>query len=609
MVAEPTYLAPGVVLQDRYEIADEIGRGGFSIVYRARDRRVGADVAIKLLVPPPAAARLARERLRREVQAVRQLSHPNIVAVYDVVDDGPWSFVVMEYVAGPDLAVRVRQRGPLDPDAAARLGREITAALAAAHRHGILHRDVKPQNILLAPDGRARLTDFGSARLAGQETVTQTGGLVGTADYAAPEQLAGGRGDARADEYALGVTLYYALTGELPARAPVRGADAGRDGHRPRRRRPEVPRWLDDVVGRSTMPDPDDRFPAIALVAEALERGEDGVDGRAGAAAPASADKARCVLCRTPEPFGIGVCPRCARRAAGGDDVLVFLERTTPGPARRAVRDALEERIGTGVSAANRESAAGGERPLLRIPADAGARVVELLEAQGLPARTESRTGSWRAQVPSPIVVLAGVVAAIGAAAGFAAAAPVLLVTSPAVAVGLVTLAAALRRAPVWNPWSTGRSTLPADAERAAVRALAALPAGSARALLTDLLRRAGAVTTTGEGASRLDQVVIAACDAARDLAALEQHLGAFDVRRDRLADAPPGWLDALGRCERGRDLLTQRLLEASAALSRWQGGAAQVEGSERLAELVRDLGEEGQRQEAAAREVAELLA
>src|SRR5712692_1758008 len=141
MVAEPTYLTPGVVLQDRYEIADEIGRGGFSIVYRARDRRIGADVAIKLLVPPPAAARLARERLRREVQAVRQLSHPNIVAVYDVVDDGPWSFVVMEYVPGPDLAVRVRQRGPLDADTASRIGRDITAALAAAHRHGILRSE------------------------------------------------------------------------------------------------------------------------------------------------------------------------------------------------------------------------------------------------------------------------------------------------------------------------------------------------------------------------------------------------------------------------------------------------------------------------------------
>jgi len=607
MVAEPTYLTPGVVLQDRYEIADEIGRGGFSIVYRARDRRIGADVAIKLLVPPPAAARLARERLRREVQAVRQLSHPNIVAVYDVVDDGPWSFVVMEYVPGPDLAVRVRQRGPLDFDAAARLGCDITAALAAAHRRGILHRDVKPQNILLAPDGRARLTDFGSARLAGQETVTQTGGLVGTADYAAPEQLAGGRGDARADEYALGVTLYYALTGELPARVPPRGgADAGRDGHRPRRRRPEVPAWLDEVVGRATMPDPDDRFPAIALLADALERGADGVDG---GAAPVSADKARCVLCRAPEPFGIGVCPRCARRAAGGDDVLVFLEWTTPGPSRRAVRETLEERIGTGVSAAGRDSAAAGERPLLRVPAEAGERVVELLEAQGLPARTESHSAPWRAAVPPAIVVLAGVVAVTGGAAGFVAATPLLLVTSPAFAVALVTLAVALRRAPVWNPSSARRSTLPAEVERAAVRTLASLPAGAARALLIDLLRRADAVTAVGKTVNGLDQLVIAACDATRDLAALEQHLGAFDARRDRLAEAPPGWLDALSRCERGRDLLTQRLLEASAAVSGWQAASVEGESAEGLAALVRDMGEEGRRQEAAAREVAELLA
>src|SRR5439155_1265778 len=121
-----------------------------------------------------------------------------------------------------------------------------------------------------------------------------------------------------------------------------------------------------------------------------------------------------------------------------------------------------------------------------------------------------------------------------------------------------VTLAVALGRTPVWNPPSSRRSTLPADGERAAVRALAALPTGAARALLIDLLRRADAVTAAGDGASRLEQLVIAACDAARDLAALEQHLAAFDARRDRLADAPPGWLDALSRCERGRDVLTQ---------------------------------------------------
>ncbi len=601
MAAEPTYLSPGVVLQDRYEIANEIGRGGFSIVYRARDRRVGADVAIKLLVPPPAAARLARERLRREVQAVRQLTHPNIVAVYDVVDDGPWSFVVMEYVPGPDLAVRVRQRGPLDADGTARLGREITAALAAAHARGILHRDVKPQNILLAPDGRARLTDFGSARLAGQETVTQTGGLVGTVDYAAPELLAGSRGDARADEFALGVTLYYALTGELPKRLRGRGGDDGAsEGHHPRGKRPEIPAWLDDVVARATMPDPGDRFPAVALLAAALERRDEGSD-----ATPVAGAKARCVLCRAPEPFGIGVCPRCARRADGGDHVLVFLERTTRGPARRQVWETLEERIGTGGSIA---AAAAGERPLLSVPTEAGARVTELLEAQGLPVRVEARTALWRTDVPPPILVLAGIVGAAGAAAALAAATPVLLVTSPALAVGLVTLAAALRRAPVWNPSSVRRSTFPPAAERAAVRALATLPSGASRTLLIDLLHRADAVTSGGGDAVHLEGLVIAACEAARELAALEQHLGAFDARRDRLADASPAWLDALSRCERGRDLLTQRLLEASAALSSWQAGAAAAEGTEALAELARDLGEEGRRQEAAASEVAELL-
>src|SRR3989475_3203360 len=243
-VVEPTYLAAGVVLAGRYEIAEEIGRGGYSVVYRARDRRVGSDVAISLLVPPPAAARLARERLRREVQAVRTLSHPNIVAIYDVIDEGPWSFVVMEYVAGLDLAVRVRQRGPLDADTAARIGGEIAAALDAAHRAGILHRDVKPQNILLAPDGRARLTDFGAAKLAGQETVTQTGGLVGTVAYAAPELLAGLRGDARADGDALGGTLYYALTGEMPP-PPLSTSPLRVEGHRPRSRRPDLPSWID----------------------------------------------------------------------------------------------------------------------------------------------------------------------------------------------------------------------------------------------------------------------------------------------------------------------------------------------------------------------------
>ncbi len=599
-MAEPTYLAAGTVLQDRYEIAGELGRGGYSVVYRARDRRIGTDVAIKLLVPPPAAARLARERLRREVQAVRQLNHPNIVTVYDVADDGPWSFVVMEHVPGPDLAVRIRDRGPLDPDAAARLGRDVAAALDAAHRRGILHRDVKPQNILLDPDGRARLTDFGSARLAGMATVTQTGGLVGTLAYAAPEVVAGARGDARADCYGLGLTLYFALLGVLPERTTLRtGPTPEPNGYHPRGPRADVPVWLDAAVARATASDPDDRFPSVMLLAASL------IPENRDALLPPP-PKGTCVFCRATEPFGLGVCPRCARRASGDDDVLVFVERTTPGPAREAVLERLRERI-PAARAAGHEAAAGGERPLLRVPANAGGRVMELLDAHGIPARTEALTNRWRAQVPASIAALAGVVATAGTAAGVAAAAPVLLISAPVMAAGLASVAALGRRTPVWNPPPAARSGLPADVERDAVRTLAALPTGSARRLLIDLLRRAsampGAVDLVGP-------LVIAACAAARELAALELHLDAFDTERERLADPSAGWLDALARCERGRDALVQRLLDATATLSRVSGDFALRAASPAasLADLTRELDAESRLQAEVAREVTELL-
>jgi len=599
-VAEPTYLAAGTVLQDRYEIAGELGRGGYSVVYRARDRRIGSDVAIKLLVPPPAAARLARERLRREVQAVRQLSHPNIVTVYDVADDGPWSFVVMEHVPGPDLAVRVRDRGPLDPDAAARLGRDVAAALDAAHRRGILHRDVKPQNILLDPDGRARLTDFGSARLAGMATVTQTGGLVGTLAYAAPEVVAGARGDARADCYGLGLTLYFALLGVLPERATLRTGPAPEpNGYHPRGPRADVPGWLDAAVARATASDPDDRFPSVTLLAASLIP-----EDRDTLLPPPP--KGTCVFCRATEPFGLGVCPRCARRASSDDDVLVFVERTTPGPARQAVLERLRERI-PAARAAGHEAAAGGERPLLRVPASAGGRVMELLDAHGIPARTEALTNRWRAPVPASIAALAGVVATAGTAAGVAAATPVLLISAPVMAAGLASVAALGRRTPVWNPPPAARSALPADVERDAVRTLAALPTGAARRLLIDLLRRASAMPGA---ADLVGPLVIAACAAARELAALEQHLDVFDTEREHLADPPAGWLDALARCERGRDAMVQRLLDATATLSRVSGDSAlrAASSAASLADLTRELDAESRVQAEAASEITELL-
>ena len=597
-MAESSYFPTGTVLQERYEIVGEIGRGGFSVVYRARDRRVGSDVAIKLLVPPPAAARVARERLRREVQAVRQLSHANIVTVFDVVDDGPWSFVVMEYVDGPDLAVRVRDRGPLDPDHVARIGRDVAAALEAAHRHGIQHRDVKPQNILLGPGAHARLTDFGSARLSGQVTLTQTGGLVGTIDYAAPEVVAGGRGDARSEAYSLGLTLYFALTAGLPPRrAPRAGPAAETGGHRPSARRVEVPAWLDAAIARATAADPDERFPSLGMFATAL-----GPDAEFDRTPPA---KFTCVVCRASEPFGLGVCPRCARRAGGADDILVFVERTSPGSPRRAVLEALADRM-PGARAAGHHSAAEGQRPLLRVPSAAGGRVVELLAEQGIPARTESIATVWRTDVPPPIVALASAVTVGGLATGLLIAAPVLFATTPLVAMGLVSVATLERRTPVWNPRPAGPSRLPAEAEREAVRALAELPSGAARALLIDLVRRASATSADGK---LIGALVQAACVAARELAALERHLDTLETRADQLTATATG-IDTLARCEQGRDLLVQRLLEATATVSRLTGDAAvhSAAPESALAVATRDLESEGRLQAEAAREVEALL-
>jgi hypothetical protein len=432
-------------------------------------------------------------------------------------------------------------------------------------------------------------------------TMTQTGGLVGTLAYAAPEVVAGARGDARADCYGLGLTLYFALLGELPARVTPRpGSGIELDGYHPGGHRAGVPVWLDDAVARATAPDPDDRFPSVALLAASLLPDED----REALAPPPA--KATCVMCRAAEPFGLGVCPRCARRASGDDDVLVFVERTTPGPARQAVLERLRERI-PAASAAGHEAAAGGERPLMRVPAIAGSRVVELLDDYGISARTETLTTRWRATVPASMAVMAGVMTAAGTAAGIAAATPLLLVSAPVVAAGLASVAALGRRTPVWNPPPTGRSALPAEAERNAVRTLAALPTGAARRLLIGLLRRASAMP---RAADQIGPLVVAACAAARELAALEQHLAAFDAERERLADPPAGWLDAVARCERGQDAMVQRLLEATATLSRTSGDAALRAASPgaSLADLTRGIDVESRLQADAAREVEALL-
>jgi predicted Ser/Thr protein kinase len=592
------YLAAGTVLCDRWEVGRELGRGGYSVVYLARDRRIGSDVAVKLLVPPPAAAEVARERMRREVQVVRALSHANIVPVYEFMEEGPWSFIVMEYVAGPDLQVRVRQRGRLAADQAVRLGRDLAAALATAHRRGILHRDVKPQNVLLDPDGRFRLTDFGSAKLDGQLGVTATGTLAGTPDYVAPEVAAGRRGDARADLYALGLTLYYALAGELPDRSRP---PAGGLGYRPGSVVPGVPDWLDELVARATAAAPEDRFPSAAALEEAL------ADQGAGVAEPA----ARCVLCGGPDPFAAGLCPSCGGGSDGTGETLVALQRPVGAGAVATARGRLAAILpGAGQDA---ETAARGERALFRTSTDAARRIVEQLSAHQLAARALPTSHVLELLPASFHLMLVAVVVA-GAAAGVSAA-PSLRWITPVFA-GLLILSA--RRTAVTPLVSAAprSDALPPEVEGRLIGTLAGLPDGTARDLLADLtrmghlvsaaLRRAGGVD---DAAPALGQLLLAGADAAADLALLDESLGRFERQRERLAAQPEGWADALARCERARDALVQRLLDAMTVLGRLQGQAAELGGKElALDETVAALRAEAEAQQAAAQEIAALL-
>jgi tRNA A-37 threonylcarbamoyl transferase component Bud32 len=206
----------GEVIAGRYELEELVGSGGMSKVYRAHDRLLERKVALKILHQRLVDDEEYVERFRREARAVAQLAHPNIVTVIDRGEDAGRQFIVFEYVDGDDLKQLIDKVGPLPIDQVVELGREIAAALAFAHERGIVHRDVKPQNVLLS-EGRAKVTDFGIARsLDVEHGVTQTGTVLGTSNYIAPEQASGQPIDDRSDVYSFGVVLYELLTGIVP---------------------------------------------------------------------------------------------------------------------------------------------------------------------------------------------------------------------------------------------------------------------------------------------------------------------------------------------------------------------------------------------------------
>jgi serine/threonine protein kinase len=276
-MTEPLHDRLVTALGDQYDVEHEIGRGGMSVVYRARDRRLNRLVAIKVLPPELAYDPAIRTRFKREAQTAAQLSHAHIVPIYDVGERDGIAHFVMGLIAGGNLA-DLLAREPRQPiEEARRLLLEIADALAYAHLHGVIHRDIKPDNILIdAATGRAMVTDFGIARAIEAGTrLTVTGAAVGTPTYMSPEQAKGERDiDGRSDIYSLGVIGYQMLTGRVPFAAGNPMALLLKHvGERPRpiaELRPDAPRPIRDAVERSLMKDADDRWPTAGALRDAL---------------------------------------------------------------------------------------------------------------------------------------------------------------------------------------------------------------------------------------------------------------------------------------------------------------------------------------------------
>jgi serine/threonine-protein kinase len=266
----------GDVLSDRYELEELVGTGGMSSVFRAHDRLLDRKVALKILHQQYTEDADYVERFRREARAVAALSHPNIVTVIDRGEHESKQFIVFEYVDGENLKALIERRGPAPVATALELAMQIARGLSFAHQQGLIHRDVKPQNILLNGDGQAKVTDFGIARsLDVQHGMTQTGTVLGTSDYIAPEQAQGQRVDEHTDVYSLGVVLYEMLTNEVPFPGENFVAVAMRHINEAppsiRDKRPDVSPRLEEAVQRAMAKRPEDRFQTMADFCRELE--------------------------------------------------------------------------------------------------------------------------------------------------------------------------------------------------------------------------------------------------------------------------------------------------------------------------------------------------
>src|SRR5437868_413138 len=273
-------LEPGAVLAQRYEILQILGEGGMGAVYKARDRELSRPVALKVIRPDLAGNQAILDRFKQELLLAREVTHKNVIRIYDLGEAEGVKFITMEYVEGEDLRTLIHEKTKLAPEEAVEIMQQVCRALEAAHSVGIIHRDLKPQNVMRDKSGRILVMDFGLARTLEGDGMTQTGALVGTMDYMSPEQALGKELDQRSDLFALGLIFYELLTGKMPYKAEsvvaslLKGTQeraAPVSSHDP-----SIPRPLSNIVSKCMDPDVKLRYESSSQIMADLDAWQGG---------------------------------------------------------------------------------------------------------------------------------------------------------------------------------------------------------------------------------------------------------------------------------------------------------------------------------------------
>ena len=264
----------GVILGGRYEIVSKVGAGGMANVYKAMDTVLNRNVAIKVLKSEFRADESFIQKFRSEAQAAAGLLHPNIVNVYDVAEDRGVYYIVMELVEGITLKDYIQKKGQLTSKEVVGIAAQVGSAIDMAHSHGIVHRDIKPQNIIISKDGKVKVTDFGIAKAATSNTITSN--VMGSVHYTSPEQARGGFSDEKSDIYSLGITLFEMLTGRVPFNGDTTVAIAIKHIQEPmptpRDYVAEIPISVEQIVYKCTQKSPDRRYQSVPELIEDLKR-------------------------------------------------------------------------------------------------------------------------------------------------------------------------------------------------------------------------------------------------------------------------------------------------------------------------------------------------